>query len=86
MMGSAEQITAKILDAHAELGIARLIGHFDWGGLPPARVREAIARLTIPVISTCRCTAIRRSPYVAGHRQVALSRSRGPRGPIRGPI
>jgi hypothetical protein len=62
MIGTAEQSTEKILDAHAELGIARFIGRFDSGGLPPARVHESIARLAIPVISTCRCTAIRRSP------------------------
>ena len=29
MIGTAEQSTEKILDAHAELGIARFIGQFD---------------------------------------------------------
>jgi hypothetical protein len=49
MVGTAEQLTEKIFDAHAELGIARFIGQFDWGGLPPARVRESMARLATEI-------------------------------------
>jgi hypothetical protein len=44
MIGTPEQLTEKILDAQAQLGITRFIGQFDWGGLPPARVHESIAR------------------------------------------
>jgi hypothetical protein len=29
MIGAAEQLTEKILDGHAELGIARFVGQFD---------------------------------------------------------
>jgi hypothetical protein len=39
MIGSAEQLTEKILDGHAEFSIARIIGQFDRGGLPPACAR-----------------------------------------------
>jgi hypothetical protein len=37
-----------------ELGIARFIGQFDWGGLPPARVHESIARLATEIAPAVR--------------------------------
>src|SRR4051812_14828966 len=45
MIGTPEQLTEKILDAQAQLGITRFIGQFDGGGPPAARVHESIARL-----------------------------------------
>ena len=45
MIGTVEQLTEKILDAHAALGLDRFIGQFDWGGLPSGRVHESIERL-----------------------------------------
>jgi alkanesulfonate monooxygenase SsuD/methylene tetrahydromethanopterin reductase-like flavin-dependent oxidoreductase (luciferase family) len=49
MIGTPEQLTEKILDAHAELGLTRFIGQFDWGGLPPARVHGSIERLATEI-------------------------------------
>jgi alkanesulfonate monooxygenase SsuD/methylene tetrahydromethanopterin reductase-like flavin-dependent oxidoreductase (luciferase family) len=54
MIGSAEQLTEKILDAQTELGITRFIGQFDWGGLPTARVHESIARMANEIAPTVR--------------------------------
>ena len=54
MIGTAEQLTEKILDAHAELGITRFIGQFDWGGLPAARVHESIAHLATEIAPAVR--------------------------------
>jgi alkanesulfonate monooxygenase SsuD/methylene tetrahydromethanopterin reductase-like flavin-dependent oxidoreductase (luciferase family) len=34
MIGSAEEITEKILDARELLGTDRFFGQFDWGGMP----------------------------------------------------
>jgi hypothetical protein len=54
MIGTAEQLTEKIIDAQAELGITRFIGQFDWGGLPPERAHESIARLATEIAQTVR--------------------------------
>jgi alkanesulfonate monooxygenase SsuD/methylene tetrahydromethanopterin reductase-like flavin-dependent oxidoreductase (luciferase family) len=56
MIGTTEQLTEQFLDAHAQLGITRLIGQFDWGGLPPARVHESIARLATEIVPAVRAT------------------------------
>lgn len=44
MIGSAEQLVEKILDAHQVLGLDRFLGQIDWGGLPRAAVTESIHR------------------------------------------
>ncbi|GAA2528859.1 LLM class flavin-dependent oxidoreductase [Winogradskya humida] len=44
MVGSSEQITEKILDAYALLGINRFYGQFDWGGLPRTLVEQSLHR------------------------------------------
>jgi len=54
MIGTPEQLTEKLLDAHAALGITRFIGQFDWGGLPAARVHESIARLATEIAPAVR--------------------------------
>src|SRR3954447_24022883 len=54
MIGTPEQLAEKILDAHAALGITRFIGQFDWGGLPPARVQDSIARLATEIAPAVR--------------------------------
>jgi hypothetical protein len=56
MIGTAEQLTEKILDAHAQLGITRFIRRFDWGGLPPARLHQSIARLATEIAPAVRAT------------------------------
>jgi alkanesulfonate monooxygenase SsuD/methylene tetrahydromethanopterin reductase-like flavin-dependent oxidoreductase (luciferase family) len=57
MIGTPEQLTEKILDAQAELGITRFIGQFDCGGLPAARVHESIARLATEIAPDVRAAA-----------------------------
>jgi alkanesulfonate monooxygenase SsuD/methylene tetrahydromethanopterin reductase-like flavin-dependent oxidoreductase (luciferase family) len=44
MVGSAEELTTKLLDAKHALGLDRLYGQVDWGGLPLGMVEESIAR------------------------------------------
>jgi hypothetical protein len=57
MIGTPEQLTEKILDAQAELGITRFIDQFDCGGLPAARVHESIARLATEIAPDVRAAA-----------------------------
>src|SRR3954447_23788880 len=54
MIGTPEPLAEKILNAHAELGIDRFIGQFDWGGLPAARVYESIERLATEIAPSVR--------------------------------
>ena len=44
MIGSSEQLIEKILDAHEVLGLDRLLGQIDWGGLPRGAVSDSISR------------------------------------------
>jgi alkanesulfonate monooxygenase SsuD/methylene tetrahydromethanopterin reductase-like flavin-dependent oxidoreductase (luciferase family) len=44
MIGSAEEITAKMLDAKKSLGLDRVYGQIDWGALPQPMVEDSIAR------------------------------------------
>jgi alkanesulfonate monooxygenase SsuD/methylene tetrahydromethanopterin reductase-like flavin-dependent oxidoreductase (luciferase family) len=44
MIGSAAEITAKLLAAVRELGLDRVLAQVDWGGLPAAQVEDSIAR------------------------------------------
>jgi alkanesulfonate monooxygenase SsuD/methylene tetrahydromethanopterin reductase-like flavin-dependent oxidoreductase (luciferase family) len=44
MVGSAEELTAKLLQAKQTLGLDRLYGQIDWGGLPPRMVEESMSR------------------------------------------
>jgi alkanesulfonate monooxygenase SsuD/methylene tetrahydromethanopterin reductase-like flavin-dependent oxidoreductase (luciferase family) len=44
MIGSAEEVAAKILDADRILGLDRFFGQVDWGGLPPELVEGSIER------------------------------------------
>jgi alkanesulfonate monooxygenase SsuD/methylene tetrahydromethanopterin reductase-like flavin-dependent oxidoreductase (luciferase family) len=44
MIGSAAEITDKLLAAKETLGLDRIFAQVDWGGLPAALVEESIAR------------------------------------------
>jgi alkanesulfonate monooxygenase SsuD/methylene tetrahydromethanopterin reductase-like flavin-dependent oxidoreductase (luciferase family) len=44
MIGSADEITSKLLNAVKVLGLDRVFAQVDWGGLPPGLVQESIAR------------------------------------------
>ncbi len=54
MIGTVEQLTEKIVDAHAALGLDRFIGQFDWGGLPAGRVHGSIERLATEIAPAVR--------------------------------
>jgi alkanesulfonate monooxygenase SsuD/methylene tetrahydromethanopterin reductase-like flavin-dependent oxidoreductase (luciferase family) len=54
MIGSAEQLVEKILDAHQVLGLDRFLGQIDWGGLPRAAVIESIHRYAEEIAPTVR--------------------------------
>lgn len=56
MIGSAEEITEKILDAHRLLGIDRFYGQFDWGGLPHPLVVESIHRMATEIAPAVRAS------------------------------
>jgi hypothetical protein len=44
MIGSAAEITGKLLAAKRALGLDRVFAQVDWGGLPAAMVEDSIAR------------------------------------------
>ena len=44
MVGSADEITAKLLAAREALGLDRIFAQVDWGGLPSGIVTDSIAR------------------------------------------
>jgi alkanesulfonate monooxygenase SsuD/methylene tetrahydromethanopterin reductase-like flavin-dependent oxidoreductase (luciferase family) len=44
MIGSAAEVTAKILEAQQVLGLDRFYGQVDWGGLPRGMVEDSIGR------------------------------------------
>jgi len=55
MIGAAEEITTKILDAHATLGgIDRFYGQVDWGGLPRELVQASISLLASEIAPAVR--------------------------------
>jgi hypothetical protein len=55
MIGSAEEITTKILDAHDTLGgIDRFYGQVDWGGLPRELVQASISLLASEIAPAVR--------------------------------
>jgi alkanesulfonate monooxygenase SsuD/methylene tetrahydromethanopterin reductase-like flavin-dependent oxidoreductase (luciferase family) len=55
MIGSAEQVAAKILDADRVLGgIDRFFRQTDWGGLPRELVEASISRLATEVVPAVR--------------------------------
>jgi alkanesulfonate monooxygenase SsuD/methylene tetrahydromethanopterin reductase-like flavin-dependent oxidoreductase (luciferase family) len=65
MIGSADELIDKILDAHRVLGIDRFIGQVDWGGLPPALVEESITRYATEIAPAVR-SALSKDAAVAG--------------------
>jgi hypothetical protein len=54
MIGSAEEVAAKILDARRSLGIDRFFGQVDWGGLPRELVEGSIERFATLVAPAVR--------------------------------
>lgn len=54
MIGSAAEITDKLLDAHKALGLDRIFAQVDWGGLPAPLVEESIARYATEIAPALR--------------------------------
>jgi hypothetical protein len=54
MIGSAGEITDKLLDAAKALDLDRIFAQVDWGGLPPALVGESIARYATEIAPALR--------------------------------
>jgi hypothetical protein len=55
MIGSTQELVAKILDAHETLGgIDRFYGQADWGGLPQELVEASITRLATEIAPAVR--------------------------------
>jgi alkanesulfonate monooxygenase SsuD/methylene tetrahydromethanopterin reductase-like flavin-dependent oxidoreductase (luciferase family) len=54
MIGSAGQITGKLLDAVKTLRLDRVFAQVDWGGLPAGLVEESIARYASEIASALR--------------------------------
>ena len=55
MIGSSQEVAAKILDAHQILGgIDRFFGQVDWGGLPRSLVEASIQRFATEIAPAVR--------------------------------
>ena len=54
MIGSAGEITGKLLDAVETLGLDRIFAQVDWGGLPAGLVEESIARYATDIAPALR--------------------------------
>jgi alkanesulfonate monooxygenase SsuD/methylene tetrahydromethanopterin reductase-like flavin-dependent oxidoreductase (luciferase family) len=54
MIGSAGEITDKLLDAVKALGLDRIFAQVDWGGLPSGLVEESIARYATEIAPALR--------------------------------
>lgn len=54
MIGSAGEITGKLLDAVKALGLDRVFAQVDWGGLPAGLVEESIARYATDIAPALR--------------------------------
>ena len=54
MIGSAGEITDKLLDAAKALDLDRIFAQVDWGGLPPDLVGESIARYATEIAPALR--------------------------------
>jgi len=54
MIGTSEEITAKILQTRRMLGADRVLGLVDWGGLPRPLVEESITRYATEVAPAVR--------------------------------
>jgi len=62
MIGSAAEITDKLLDAAKALGLDRVFAQVDWGGLPADLVGESIARYATEIAPP----SVFRSPSAGG--------------------
>ena len=54
MIGSAAEVTEKLLAAAKALGLDRIFAQVDWGGLPTGLVEESIARYATEIAPTLR--------------------------------
>jgi len=54
MIGSAAEVTDKLVDARQSLGLDRILAQADWGGLPPALVQDSIARFATQIAPALR--------------------------------
>jgi hypothetical protein len=54
MVGSPDELTEKLLDAQKTLGLDRIYGQIDWGGLPAELVKESIALYATQIAAALR--------------------------------
>jgi hypothetical protein len=54
IIGSAGEITGKLLDAVKSLGLDRVFAQVDWGGLPSGLVEESIVRYATDIVPALR--------------------------------
>jgi alkanesulfonate monooxygenase SsuD/methylene tetrahydromethanopterin reductase-like flavin-dependent oxidoreductase (luciferase family) len=57
MIGSADELIEKILDARRLLGIDRFFAQFDWGGLPRHLVEDSVHRYATEIAPAVRAQA-----------------------------
>jgi alkanesulfonate monooxygenase SsuD/methylene tetrahydromethanopterin reductase-like flavin-dependent oxidoreductase (luciferase family) len=54
MIGSAAELTEKLLTAAQALGLDRILAQVDWGGLPSGLVEESVARFATEIAPSLR--------------------------------
>jgi alkanesulfonate monooxygenase SsuD/methylene tetrahydromethanopterin reductase-like flavin-dependent oxidoreductase (luciferase family) len=54
MIGSPAELIVKLVEAHEVLGLDRVYGQVDWGGLPQAMVEDSISRYATEIAPAVR--------------------------------
>ncbi|MCW2526626.1 MAG: putative oxidoreductase [Pseudonocardiales bacterium] len=54
MIGSSDELIVKLVEAHEVLGVTRVFGQVDWGGLPRGLVEESISRFATEIAPVVR--------------------------------
>ncbi len=54
MIGSADEITGKLLEAVKTLSLDRIFAQVDWGGLPAGLVEDSIGRYATEIAPALR--------------------------------
>ena len=54
MIGSADEITGKLIEAVKTLSLDRIFAQVDWGGLPAGLVEDSIGRYATQIVPALR--------------------------------
>jgi hypothetical protein len=76
MIGSTDELITKLVLAHEILGVDRVFGQIDWGGMPRGLVQDSIARYASEI-----APAVRAAPPPPAELPIRLRREQKGAGP-----